>query len=435
MIDSEISDQELEAQVSSEMAEAQHIVQKFPLDDIENGEWFAKLLSRVVSAYQRNARVEYFHQKYPGLSDDEIADKLISVTVRYAAIAGGLGGAAASASQIASLITAGTTAAIFLSSIGIEMICLANIQIRLILDLSTVYDLQLDPNDPEDILMVFGYALGIAPTDLVGKGLRIAAEATTKSAVKRYISKGTLKAVQDFTRMLGFKILQRTIIKYAVPGISAVVGGGYNYLSTLSVGKVAKSHFKNRGKVTEELRKLVSKQVTSDILFPAATLYMAHIDGEYHEREQELYKAILSRMSFAEHTKQQFQQVAQNENDLLEIIAEIDDPVQAQMLLDLLVLMATYDGKLAETEGTFLLKVADTLQLPIDISTVREKASEYQFNPAVGRWQRFVKQASGTLQSVGSSLNKAGTSIAQSVEEVGKKPGRFKHKSSKSMSE
>jgi uncharacterized protein (DUF697 family) len=55
------------------------------------------------------------------------------------------------------------TAAIFVGAIGAEMLYLAQIQMRLVLDLSVVYDLQLDPEDPEDVMMIFGYALGVTP--------------------------------------------------------------------------------------------------------------------------------------------------------------------------------------------------------------------------------------------------------------------------------
>jgi len=38
------------------------------------------------------------------------------------------------------------------------MLFLSQIQMRHVLDLSVIYDLQLDPEDPEDVLMIFGYA-------------------------------------------------------------------------------------------------------------------------------------------------------------------------------------------------------------------------------------------------------------------------------------
>ena len=112
-------------------------------------------------------------------------DILTSVTVKYATIAGAIAGAAATANQIAALSSAGLTAALFVGTIGAEMLYLSKFKCGLVLDLSVVYDLQLDPEDPEDVLLIFGYALGVTPTEMLGKGLQIAAGAGTKEAVKK----------------------------------------------------------------------------------------------------------------------------------------------------------------------------------------------------------------------------------------------------------
>ncbi|UCE94815.1 MAG: hypothetical protein JSV73_05985, partial [Flavobacteriaceae bacterium] len=268
-------DKVLKDQVASELNAAKQLAKSLNFDEVKNGEWFIGLLQKVIQAYDRNARATYFQKKYPGLPPDDIADILTSVTVRYATIAGAMAGAATTANQIAALSSAGMTATLFVGTIGAEMLYLSQIQMRLVLDLSVVYDLQLDPEDPEDILMIFGYALGVMPTGLLGRGMQVAAGAATKGAVKKYISKGTLKAIQDFARRLGFKILQKTILKYAVPVASAAVGSSYNFATTKSVGRIAKEHLKNRGKVTEELRVLVSRQNTYDLAFPAAVMYVA----------------------------------------------------------------------------------------------------------------------------------------------------------------
>lgn len=215
------------------------------------------------------------------------------------------------------------TASLFVGTIGAEMIYLARIQMRLVLDLSVVYDLQLDPEDPEDVLMVFGYALGIAPTDMLGElGRKTTGDGTTW-LIKRFISGSVLKAIQDFAKKLGFKILQRTITKYAVPVDSTAVGSIYNYITTKSMGEIAKSHFKNRGKFTEELQTLVSRQNTYDLVFSAAAMYMAHLDGELSPKERDLYKAMISRMSFTEHTQAEFKRLVDDEANLIEAAAGI----------------------------------------------------------------------------------------------------------------
>ncbi|MBN2267298.1 MAG: hypothetical protein JW725_03070 [Candidatus Babeliaceae bacterium] len=83
-IDDGPQDEVTKAEVSSELEEAKDFAKTLNIDDIKNGQWVIALLQKVVKNYNRNARAEYFQQKYPGLPPDEIADILTSVTVRYA---------------------------------------------------------------------------------------------------------------------------------------------------------------------------------------------------------------------------------------------------------------------------------------------------------------------------------------------------------------
>ncbi len=384
----------VEAQVSSGLDEAKQFAKTLSFDEAKSGEWFINLIRKVIFTYDRNARAKYFQQKYPGLPPDEIADVLTSVTVRYATIAGAITGAATTASVITTLGSAGMTAPLFVGAIGAEMIYLARIQMRLVLDLSVVYDLQLDPEDPEDVLMIFGYALGAAPTEMLGKGVQVAARAGTTEAVKKYVSKGALKAVQDAARRLGFNILQRTILKYAVPGASAAVGSGYNYVTTKSVGRIAKAHFKNRGRVTEELRTLVSRQNTYDLAFPAAAMYVAQVDGEFSAKEKELYRAMLSRMSFHEHTQAELQKLIANEANILEAMARIEDSEVRCNLMDVLVLMTVSDGELTEKEREFLASVAERLDISLDLDEVELKTRDYR----VAVKQSIAEKTAGSVK-------------------------------------
>ncbi len=371
-------DERLKSQVSKELEEAKGLAKSLDFEKVKTGEWFITLLKQVVKAYDRNAKATYFQKKYPGLTPDEIADILTSVTVRYATIAGAVTGVAASANEIAALGSGGMTVALFAGSIGAEMLYLSNIQMRLMLDMSVIYDLQLDPEDPEDILMIFGYALGVAPTEIIGKGVQVATRAGTKSTIKKVVSKETLDAVQKFALRLGFEIGQKTIIKFAVPVASAAVGSCYNYVTTKSVGQIAKLHFKNRGKVTDELRAVISRQNTYDLAVPAAAMFMAQVDGNVSLKEKELYRAMLSRMSFEEHTPADFQRLVSDEQSILDAVSQLEDVEVRKALVELLTLMAIYDGSLVNEEREFLMNAAERLGVSLDIEQVEKRTKEYQ---------------------------------------------------------
>lgn len=419
------TDNEIRETVTSGIERARDFAKSIPFEDVKSGQWFVELLSQVIRSYERNARADYFRQKYPGLEPDEIAQILTSVTVRYAAIAGAIAGVAASANQVALVASAGMSSALFLSSIGAEMIYLSYIQMRLVMDLSVVYDLQLDPEDPEDILMIFGYALGVAPSEFLRKGLTIASAAGAKSAVKTYVSKGTLKQIQSMGRRIGIKILQRTILKYVVPIVSAAVGSSYNYTSTLSIGKIAQTHMKNRGQVTEELRALVSKQEVYELVYPAAVMYVARVDGEYSDKERELYKAVLSRMSFEEHTQARFRQLTEKEADLLEEIKTIEDETARETLLELLILMAVYDGELVDKERDFLEKASDALELPLDMEAIEARAEAYYIDYQDGRWRKVAEKTGEALGTASSTSRNAFNSLMRSASNTGGRARRL----------
>ena len=187
-----------------------------------------------------------------------------------------------------------------------------------------------------------------------------------------------------------------------MPGVSAAVGSSYNYVTTKSVGSIAKNHLKNRGKVTEELRQLVSRQNTYDLAFPAAAMYMAQIDGEFSDKEKELYRAILSRMSFDEHTQAEFRRLMADERNIIRAIAQIEDDETKSSLVEVLVLMAIYDGELAEEERNFLIKTAAELNVPLDVYEVERRAEDYRvvieeniFQKAAGSTKESVAKAAG----------------------------------------
>ncbi len=414
-------DEHVKAQVSKELEEAKALAKTLNFEEVKSGEWFIKLLQQVVRSYNRNARATYFQKKYPGLPPDDIADILTSVTVRYATIAGAVAGAAATANQIAVLSSAGMTAALFFGSIGAEMLYLSQIQMRLVLDLSVIYDLQLDLEDPEDVLMIFGYALGVTPTEMIGKGLQIAAGASAKAAVKKYVSKGTLQAIKDFARRLGFHILQRTILKYAVPVASAAIGSSYNYATTKSVGRIAKAHLKNRGKVTDELRTLVSRQHIYDLAFPAAVMYIAQVDGQFSTKEKELYKAMLSRMSFDEHTQVEFQKLTAKEENILNAIGSIEDEEVRRTLMETLVLMTIYDGELADKESEFLRRAAERLNLPLDIAEVEQRSRDYQIIVQKNVFEKTAEITGGAAAKVINVTGQVASGAKNTAVEAGEK--------------
>lgn len=399
---------------AADLQSASAFVRSLKPSEVKDGDWFGRLLTQLTKAYDRNGRAAYFQRKYLGLPPDDVADALVRTAVRVAAITGGATGAAATAGQFAAVPTAGAGIAVMTGAIGTEMIALTTIQMRLVLDLATIYNQPFDAEDPEDVLVVFGYALGAAPVDVLGRAAKHAAAHGTRTTVRRVVSKGTLRAVQDFGRLLGVKILQRTIIKYSVPVASAAIGSGYNYAATKTFGSIARSHMRNRGRAASELRSIARTGAAAvGLALPAAMLVMARSDGELRPAEKELYRAMLAHVEQDDDTAEAFERLVHDRAALLEALASIEGAEARAGVVEALALMAAYDGQPNETELTFLADIANHLGVALDLDAVAATAATYRV-AASQRLAARAKEGAGRLaQAAGAAGRQAGVAGRQ----------------------
>ncbi len=229
---------------------------------MKSGEWLIKIITKSFKNYFEKADEEYFKLKYGTDDKKYIAKKLIKVAAKNASLLGGITGATVSVDEAAALLTGGEAGvglpaniAIAGLSIGVEAIVLINIQLKLVANLAKLYDDPLDPDDPEDILIILAYALGGKLTDTLSKFLAKKSGILAKNTIKRVIKKEVLAELKRLGAKMGMKILQRNIIKYTVPGVSIMVGGGWNYFATKKVGKIAIKYFKERAQEHATSRK------------------------------------------------------------------------------------------------------------------------------------------------------------------------------------
>ena len=224
-------------------------------EGFKGGGWFLKLVKQSFNAYYEKANCEYFRAKYPGADDDTLIKKLTGVAAKNAAILGGIVGATVSADEIAVLVTGGEAGvglpaniAIAVTAVAGELILLTRFQLQLVANIAKIMQVPLDPDDPEDILIIFAFAVGGSASEVAGKaGMRVGAK-LTEIGIKKTIKKEFLNKLKDLAQKLGYKLLQKTIIKYAMPIVSVGIGATWNYVSTRTVSKIAKKHFAERKK-------------------------------------------------------------------------------------------------------------------------------------------------------------------------------------------
>ena len=219
----------------------------------KSGEWLPNLVRAAFKAYYENANPEYLRKKYPRASDKRIIGKLTTIAARNAAIAGGITGAAVSIDEILALIASAPTGGLNLptqitaaaTALGCEAVVLIRIQLHLIAQIAKLLEVPLDPDDPEDLHTIVGFALGGAVAEEAGKQVAKVAGGATRTFIKKKISKETLVTIKKWGAKVGIKVLQRSIIKFAVPLASIAIGSTWNYLATMRIGGIAANHFRS----------------------------------------------------------------------------------------------------------------------------------------------------------------------------------------------
>lgn len=164
---------------------------------------------------------------YPGLSPEALADRAITTAKRWAAVYG-------AGSGLASNPFAMVPAA--MADMGLTM--------RTEAHLVGVVGALLDPPSLKDVEGFRGDILAVMFPRAVSQALREVAvqagKATTRTLVRKYISKGVLRAIISFAaKYLGVKLTQRAILSKTVPLVGGAIGAAWNWVDVERCGRRA----------------------------------------------------------------------------------------------------------------------------------------------------------------------------------------------------
>ncbi len=222
-------------------------------ESFKSGEWLWRLIQKSFRNYWERGTAEYFREKYGTTDPERLVPKLISVAARNASLLGGATGAAMSANELVGIATGGeglvgipANIALALGAVCAEAVLLMRIQLQLVANVGKAYGVPLDPDDPEDVLTILAFAFGGAAAQAAGEfGMKVGGKVAGTMA-KGVFRKEVLAFSKRLAARVGIKLLQRNIVKYTVPVASMLIGLGWNYASTRSVGWLAVKHFKER---------------------------------------------------------------------------------------------------------------------------------------------------------------------------------------------
>jgi hypothetical protein len=178
-------------------------------------------------------KAEALKAAYPKDSPERLAERAVSQAKKLLAVAGAGTGLVANPMAAAPLALAE-----------------AGIVLRSEAKMAGVVAALLEPTVLQDTDAFTADIMSIVFPSAASQALREftvrAGQATTKTLIRKYISKDVLKALVRFAaKYLGLKLTQRALITKAVPLVGAVIGAVWNWSEVKLVGNRAIQYYRN----------------------------------------------------------------------------------------------------------------------------------------------------------------------------------------------
>lgn len=263
---------------------------------LKNGDWFASLLRHALDTYSKTVSIAYFRDKYPGLPADAIAARRIELAQRYAMIEGGITATAYTGAIAATIGTGGGSSALTvpgaLASFTVDLFFISQLQLRLAFDLAVLYGRPIDMNDPEDLYDLLRVAFGVKAGEVVRGGLPRVAPEAIRQGVKSVVQGPVLAFLQTLP-LIGQYLLQRNVIKFAVPAIGIPVSMKLNHYATGRVGEQAREIYRHRAAIDETTERLVERGADIPSMVLETLWLLANADGKLEPEETWMMRSFV----------------------------------------------------------------------------------------------------------------------------------------------
>lgn len=267
--------------VRREVDKVRGFVKELSLDDLRQGNWFAKLLTFSLGQYVKEVDAAYFRRKYPDLPADAVVQERIQMAARYASIEGGLSAAAYTGAVAATIGSGGGASPLTLpaggASFAVDLVYTSQLQLRLAHDIAVLYGVPVDLEDPDDLWKLIRIAFAIKSGEVGGGAVLKGAPAVVRPVVRKIFSGGTLAAAKSLP-VVGKYLLQRNVIKFAIPGVGVPLSAGVNFWTTKAAGAHAKQVYRLDAKLAEAAARIVA-QCNHHAELPWVMWMAAHSDG------------------------------------------------------------------------------------------------------------------------------------------------------------
>lgn len=316
------------AKVQADLDDLRKEAGSYSRADLKDGSWFVRFLSFALKQYAEVVDAEYFQKKYPNMPADAVVDRRIDLAKKYSAIEGGLSASAYSAAVAATIGTKGGASPLTVpaaaSAFTVDLLYTTRLQLHLAYDLSVLYGYPADLEDPEDLVDLIKVAFGIKAGEALRGGIAKLAPEAARQATKHWV-KGTTLASLKALPVVGKYLLQRNIIKFAIPMVTIPVSAGFNAYSTGSIGTLARRTYRDKAAVASMATAIVDTAGPNALLLLKAIWMVMKADGVVSAEESWTLKAlgqVLIEMDGGTEVLSQFASIV--DLDLSDVLRELE---------------------------------------------------------------------------------------------------------------
>ena len=352
-------------------------------------ETFLKLVRIGLDDKKSYERVVKLKSQYTGLPKDALCNILIKRAKRKTTSEGVCNGAAITACEVTIPTTGGGSTA---PAIAAVIACVladvsytTTIQMKLITDITQLYECPFSKENEDDVWFIFKCALGIKGTEKVGGYVRFIFTETARKQFRKLLRTGIRRALQKrLTKIAGKRIGRYLGEKYVlrlVPIVNMFMGGYFNHRVTKSVGKWTKVKAKVRSSTFKQidlLNGLDSKEKcwVLPLIFTVGTS-----DDKLTDNILSLYVQSQERLNLNEEQIKIVEEVVNEEqidDKIKSILSDIQNEEVKSALLDIAVTSAAVNINPTKKQIAYLTEVANWLGLEYEKKMLENKVKYFK---------------------------------------------------------
>lgn len=369
-----------ESDVKAEVAKLKELAKEYEAADIKNGKWFEKFLFYALKNYMNKVDWKFFQAKYPHLPADAIVARRISLAQRFAMIEGGLSASLYSSAVAATIGSHGGASPVTLPgailNFSVDLLFTTQLQLQLAYDLAVLYRHPINPDDAEDMYDLLRVAFGIKAGEALRDFLPKATPELLRQGVKATII-GTRLAWLQALPVIGKYLLQRNIIKFAIPVVNIPLSMKLNHWQTGQVAKKARLIYRDKAAIEEYAVQLIAEHELPPNVLLDTVYYVASADGHITSEESWLFKHLTEELSeepsSADAVRRFSQMMSFDQQQFLDAVARLPSGTQAEVF-DLAVHVAACDHEIAKDELAALRKLSSVCAVELDEAKLRAAA-------------------------------------------------------------